>query len=286
MHKYIIKVTILIVLCTSILLVGCGAKSNAEALAKYAEEQFMANDYEEYVNNLREQTGLGDLDIELRVVYDYEHYYDKKTKELLAEGRLTFISDEIDKYYTTEYNTDSSNKLARVLNNIKRVYYEEPIYTYTSSKGTVKLEITNGLVDEIHVRTSSGRDYELSYYVDYDTVEIDGEWVYSQEVRNEYNASNSSSGYSGSYDAKLSYGSGSVLICSSEDAMDRYMTALNNGYQGTIDEMTANGEIAFTEKNTKCNIVDKKITKAKVKLLDGSYAGNTVWVIIESLQEE
>lgn len=64
------------------------------------------------------------------------------------------------------------------------------------------------------------------------------------------------------------------------------MTALNNGYQGTIDEMTANGEIAFTEKNTKCNIVDKKITKAKVKLLDGSYAGNTVWVIIESLQEE
>lgn len=64
------------------------------------------------------------------------------------------------------------------------------------------------------------------------------------------------------------------------------MKAVNNGNQGTIDEMTTNGKIAFTERNTKCNIVNKKITKAQVKLLDGSYAGNTVRVVIEALQEE
>ena len=36
----------------------------------------------------------------------------------------------------------------------------------------------------------------------------------------------------------------------------------------------------------KCNIVKKKSTKAQVKLLDGSFAGSTVWVIIESLHEK
>lgn len=105
------------------------------------------------------------------------------------------------------------------------------------------------------------------------------------KARNEEYASIPNS-YTGTYDAKLSYGSGLVLICLSEDAMDRYMTVLNNGSQGAIDEMITNGEIAFTVKNTICNIVDKKITKAKVKLLNGFYVGNTVWVIIESLQEE
>jgi hypothetical protein len=108
----------------------------------------------------------------------------------------------------------------------------------------------------------------LSYYADNDIVEIDDSLVYNKEARNDYSNNNSSSEYISSYDAKLPYGSDSVLICSSEDAMDRYMTALNNGNQGTIDEMITNGEIVFTEKNTKCNIVDKKITKAKVKLLD------------------
>lgn len=285
MHKYIKKVAILLVLCASILLVGCGAKSNADALAKYAEEQFIANDYDEYLQGLRDACGLQDLDIQLNIVYDYEYDYDKDSKELLAEGHLTFTSDEIDSYYSSENKKESANQLAQVLNKLKNAYYEEPRYVYSNNKGKVILVITNGVSDEFHVETSSGKNYEFSYYVNYDEIKIDGEIVYMEKARDEEYASTPNS-YSGTYDAKLSYGSGSVLICSSEDAMDRYMTALNNGYQGTIDEMTANGEIAFTEKNTKCNIVDKKITKAKVKLLDGSYAGNTVWVIIESLQEE
>lgn len=272
-----------ILLCT--FLVACGAKSNVEALAEYAEEQFMANDYNEYLQGLRDASGLQDLEIELNVVYDYEYDYDKENKELLAEGHLTFTSDEIDSYYTTENKKESARQLAQVLNKLKDAYYQEPRYVYSNNKGKVFLDITNGVSDEFHVKTSAGKDYEFSYYVNYDEIEIDGELVYMDKARNEEYASIPNS-YTGAYDAKLSYGSSSVLICSSEDAMDRYMTALNNGNQGTIDEMTTNGEIAFTEKNTKCNIVDKKITKAKVKLLDGSYAGNTVWIIIESLQEE
>lgn len=95
-----------------------------------------------------------------------------------------------------------------------------------------------------------------------------------------------SSSYSGSYDAKLSYGGDSVLICATEDAMDRYMTALSKSDRDTINEMIMDGEIAFAENNTKCNIVQKKLTRAKVTLLDGVYEGNTVWVIIEALQEK
>lgn len=277
---------LLMVLCTSLLNVGCGSKSNAEALATYAEEQFMANDYANYISKLREACGLEDLEFTTNIYYMYEYDYDKDSKTLYVECRPSFTSDSIDDYYTTEYNKTSSNELAKVLKNLKEAYYEETTFTYSSTKGTVNLKITNGVSKKFHILTSSGRDYEFSYYVNYDEVKIDDEWVYMVKARDTEYASSSDSNYSGTFDAKLKYGSGSVLICISEDAMDRYMTALNNGNQGTIDEMTANGEIAFTEQNTKCNIVDKKITKAKVNLLDGSYAGNTVWVIIESLQEE
>lgn len=285
MSKLLRKTGALFAICASIFLVGCGAESNAEALAAYGEEQFLANDAEQYIQGLRDACGLSDLEIVPSVSYYFEYDYDKETKKLYAECHLTFTSDEIDNYYTTEYNKPSSDKLAKVLNKLKDAYYQDPSYTYTNENGTVVLKITNGVSDEIHVKTSSGRDYSLDFYVDYDKVEIDGEWIYHKEARNDYSSSNSSS-YTGTYDAKLNYGSGSVLICISEDAMERYMTALNNGYQGTIDEMIASGEIAYTEKNTKCNIVEKKFSKAKVKLLDGSYAGNTVWVIIESLQED
>lgn len=285
MYKNIKSISIIVTILLCTFLVGCGAKSNAEALAEYAEEQFMANDYDEYLQGLRDACGLQDLDIQLKIVYYYEYDYDKKNKELSAEGHLTFISDEIDNYYTTENKAESAKQLAQVLNKLKNAYYQEPRYVYSNNKGKVFLNITNGVSDEFHVKTSSGKDYEFSYYVNYDEIEIDGELIYMNKARNEEYASTPNS-YTGTYDAKLSYGSSPVLICSSEDAMDRYMTAVNNGNQDTIDEMTTNGEIAFTEKNTKCNIVDKKITKAKVKLLDGSYAGNTVWVVIEALQEE
>lgn len=64
------------------------------------------------------------------------------------------------------------------------------------------------------------------------------------------------------------------------------MTALSKSDRDTINEMIMDGEIAFAENNTKCNIVQKKLTRAKVTLLDGVYEGNTVWVIIEALQEK
>lgn len=87
------------------------------------------------------------------------------------------------------------------------------------------------------------------------------------------------------YDAYLNYGSGSIPFWISEDALDRYISASVKDNQGTIDEMTTNGEIGFTPKGTKCNIVKKGYTKCQVKLLDGSYSGSTVWVLAEAVHE-
>lgn len=123
------------------------------------------------------------------------------------------------------------------------------------------------------------------------SIDKNGEDVYNDyensSIHKEAGSNNIPNNYTGTHDATLKMtGEDSVLICISEDAMDRCMTALNNGYEGTIDEMISNKEIGFTERNTKCNIIDKQLTKAQVKLLDGSYAGNTVWVVIESLQDK
>lgn len=108
--------------------------------------------------------------------------------------------------------------------------------------------------------------------------------TYSEKSTSSYNTT---SGYSGSYDAELKYSdSSSVVIFISEDAMERFMTALSNNNQGTIDELISEGQVAYTERGTKCNIVKKKFTKAQVKLLDGAYAGTTVWVVIEAVQEK
>lgn len=118
-------------------------------------------------------------------------------------------------------------------------------------------------------------------------VKCDGEEIYTKEASNDSNQSTkTSSTYSGSYDAVLREGSGSIPVFASEDAMDRYMTAVLKDYQGTIDEMNSSGEVAYIEQNTKCNIVEEKITRTKVKLLDGIYAGNTVWVVNEVLQKK
>lgn len=283
----VLMMTIILILCTT-LFAGCGASSNAKKLALYAEEQFMATDYTEYIKELREKSGLSDLEVDLKINYNHEYDYDKKSKTLHAEGKLSFLSDEIDNYYTVGKRQEELRDLAKILNNLKSAYYENPKYEYTNNKGKVILKISNGVSDEFTVTTKAGREYNFSYYVNYDNIEVDGDLVYIEKARNDnYSTSSSTSSYSGSYDAKLKYsGTEGVLICTSENAMERFMTAVNNGNEGTLEELFVNGQCAYTEQGTKCNIIDKKITKCKVKLLDGSYAGNTVWVVIEAVQEK
>lgn len=268
-------------------LTGCGGKANAESLASFGKEQFLENDYDTLIQDLRRKSGLDDLEATVSISYDYEDDYDKEEKFLSANYVLDFRSDYIDDYYTTDYNSNASEQLAKVLNGLKSVY-DDKIYKYTNSDGKVVLHTPNRSSSVyITVKTSDERTYELSCVTDWDTVTIDDDYVYMKEVRNDYTASSNNSSYTGAYDATLKYsGTDGVLICTSEDAMDRFMTAVNKGNEGILDELFLDGQCAYTEQGTKCNIVDRKLTKCQVKLLDGSYSGNTVWVVIEALQEE
>lgn len=110
----------------------------------------------------------------------------------------------------------------------------------------------------------------------------------SNEIKNDEPITNNNSNeYTGSYDAVLEYNDTSgVLICSSEESMARFMMAVSNGNKGTLTELFAEGKVTYTAQGTKCNIVKRKSTKCQVKLLDGLFAGETVWVIIESIHEK
>lgn len=280
------------ILYASFALMGCSKELTAVKLAKLAEEQFITNDYEEYINTLQEKSGLNDLQADLEFVYNYEDDYDKETDTLYLEVNVSFISDEIDNYYTDLDNGRDAEELAKLLKDLEKTY-KKATYTYDFQEdGKVELKIFEEKIPRINVKTSSGRNYK--FYINYNTynVEIDGDNVYYERTQKNNTSTSSkssasSSSYTGAYDAKLKYsGTDGVLICASEDAMDRFMTAVNNGNEGTLQELFLNGQCAYTEQGTKCNIVDKKIGKCKVKLLEGPYAGNVVWVVIEALQEE
>lgn len=167
------------------------------------------------------------------------------------------------------------------------IYYNSSFNEYSFSKGSLDILYVNNIQDadkfeEYNIQwngnsVASIEKEEKNYSQSYDI----------PQSSNEENISSISNAYTGAYDATLKYsGTDGVLICTSEDAMERFMTAVNNGNEGTLQELFLNGQCAYTEQGTKCNIVDRKITKCQVKLLDGTYAGNTVWVVIEALQEK
>ena len=175
------------------ILTGCG-ESKAEKLAAFGEEQFVQNDLEAYIEGLK-SCGLSDLSAEVSTSYDYEYDYDKESKTLhLSCAVSNFISDEIDQYYTTDYNGKDAQKLANILITLKNLRDDTATsYTYTMESGEkVIVKIGGGFSKAIHVKTSEGRDYEYSYYVDYDDIMIDGDYVYMEEARNDYQASTSS----------------------------------------------------------------------------------------------
>ena len=176
--------------------------------------------------------------------------------------------------------TEDSDEAAPTSINNQTTTQSEKAYTHTCEVNGCKNEGTH---------TITGFSGATEWYCDEhykemeDIINMMVEDV-AADSNNSYTSPSSSSAID--YDATLEYSSGDVLICSSEDAMDRYMTALLKDNQGTITEMIWNSEIAYTARGTKCNIIKEKLTKAQVKLLDGDYAGNTVWVVIEAVKKK
>ncbi len=171
--------------------------------------------------------------------------------------------------------------------------YSELIKNYASYKGP-KVR-----ADEDIEFVSSSQKYAFyhGYYHDQDTIYIqetgrkygiwyDLEWdgdILASIKQHEVNSTDNS--YTSSYDATLEYGSGGVLVAMTEFSIDRYLSAVNNGDQCTMEKMESNGEISWTAKGTKCNIVDRGIATCDVKLLDGIFAGYTLCVLTESVRD-
>ena len=188
-----IKKTIcgVLIICIMLLLVACG-RSKAESLANFGEAEFLAHDFDDYLERLQE-CGLSDLVVEASTSYDYEYDYDKENKILNLRCVLTnFTSNEIDKFYTTDYDSAIARSLAELMIAIENAC-EPTKYTYQMDDGSTVVVSVSGPSNELHIHASSGRDYEYSFYVSYDNILIDGDYVYMEQSRDESGAS--SKGY-------------------------------------------------------------------------------------------
>lgn len=255
-----------------------------------------------HVSNYENAVNYHGLDI--YVTYELkESIYDKKTKSAEVYYTAKAYSPVISKYKDVEYNSDAADELYEVLKNSYSVHSQRLSSTYSRNgiQVSVFLEMERPLSEGMIIYDIDGCKYEyITSAKSLKMVSIANEFVLWKELENTSSTassagsssskpssnSSSSSEYTGKYDATLKYGSGKVLVCISEDAMDRYFTALNKGYEGTIDELESTGQIGWTAKGTKCNIIDFGISRCQVKLLDGIYAGNTVWVITESVEKK
>lgn len=185
--------------------------------------------------------------------------------------------------------------------------------TYTYNYGNIQYQI-NVADDKVIQRCSIGTDTELrieswnpyigsidillgkiivtkSGDIKYNrtTYKKGGTWVPIQPMADSYavNESNShsTSGYDLIYDATLVYGNGDVIIAVSEDALSSFFDALVGDNEAALQELFNSGLIGETPQGTKVAIVESGIMRYKVKILDGPYEGNTVWVIAESVQK-
>ena len=155
--------------------------STASELATFGETQFLANDFQPYIDHLRQQ-GLNDLSVEVSMHYDFEDDYDKETKTLRLSCYINRItSDEIDNYFTTEYNGSNGKELATLMESIKNSYAVECKYT-TDLGQTVVVSIDKPDY-YVTIHTPSGRKYEYVFgFIDTVRVEIDGDWVFYADV--------------------------------------------------------------------------------------------------------
>lgn len=146
-------------------------------IAEFAKNQFLNNDFEPFMDTLREQ-GFRDLSAEVSFYYDEETGYDSNSKTLRLACRLDkLISNEIDKYYTTEYNGSSGKQIAIMMNKLKKAWSAE--YTYTTDNGENIALCIEEPSHYITIFTSSDRKYEYVFgFIDTVRVEIDGNWVY------------------------------------------------------------------------------------------------------------
>lgn len=112
----------IIFFCLLIIICACNSREkNAEAVEKAkseAVEIFNDSQKQKYLDTLRTDTGLTDLEMD----YQLNHEYDRNTKELMVTCEVKkFTSNEIDEYYTDQLNDEKAKHLNYIFNRMKQV---------------------------------------------------------------------------------------------------------------------------------------------------------------------
>ena len=252
-------------------------------LWKFTFDQYGNEEYETIKKGMTDDFGSPDNEGDVKdtsiVYWDNSSTNVRMALEYIHDSNLTLYIYHLDWENSVQGNGSAGNSSKSNTDN-KTAPQAEKNYVHSCEADGCKNEGTNSIIGA----SGSTEWYCNKHYQEMMDI-LD---MMEEDVKKSKNSSTSVSGNTSTttYDATLEYGSGDVLICSSEDAMDRYMTALAKDNQGTISEMIMNGEIGYTAKGTKCNIVKRAFTRAQVKILDGIYAGSTVWVVIESVKEK
>lgn len=255
---------------------------NAKKLYEFGQKEFVEKDMDNMIAAVKEKCDISEISAELVMDEDYyDSDYKKKDRTLYVGGDIVFTCSDIDQFLSAEKNSDDANKLQSYMHSMRYAFKDYHFTEYSGLYGKVHLILN---YDEMKVISPSGHTftYTYTYNNETQTIYIDEKEVYHYTKKSKQD----DTGYSGSYDATLSYDNGDSLICKSDDILERYMSALVQNNQGTIDELVNSGDVTTVPKGTKCNIVQSGLTKCQVKILEGSHTGETVWVLVESVHKK
>ena len=77
-----------------------------------------------------------------------------------------------------------------------------------------------------------------------------------------------------------------MIVASSIDNLDSYLSYLSKDDKDSIWAQLLNGEVAYVDSGTKVNILQNKIATTKVRILEGTYKGNEVWTVSEAVHKK
>ncbi len=165
-----IRYSMILVFICFMILSSCSFSPNVQSMAAIGKAKFEAEALPKLVEALREETGLSDLAAESIFAYEVdESNYDEETKTLsVIYDICDFTIDEIDQYYTEDYNDLNGRLLYRMFNVIQSSRTSTAAaawnpYTCEDQQGhKIVFTLASSPYMELDITTSAGRVY--SYY--------------------------------------------------------------------------------------------------------------------------
>lgn len=210
----------------------------------------------------------------------------------------------------TSYKTAGNKEAAKIDPNYDGPYAEEVISFAKELLGSdyaALVDIATREQENYEKLTMQDKKDILNYITEHGDADVDALW---EELANYYGistehislintdidvisavghdrkVSNEQTSANIEYNAFLEYGSDSVVIAGSKEALSEFLTNVAKDNESAITDMVSNGLIAYVENGTKINIIEKKLSTAKIKILEGLYEGVDCWTIIEAVHEK